>query len=48
MDKSKKDHKSRDVFEEVAKRLGCDLNLKEFDKKLGKIARSNPKAEKGK
>ena len=27
-------------FESVAKRLGCDPNMKAFDKKLGKIAKA--------
>jgi len=30
--------------ESVAKRLGCDPDLKAFDKKLGKIARAKPSA----
>lgn len=37
-----------DDFESVAKRLGCDPDLKAFDKKLGKIARAKSKREKGK
>lgn len=31
-----------DDFESVAKRLGCDQDLKAFDKKLGKIALARP------
>jgi hypothetical protein len=31
----------KDDFESVAKRLGCNPDLKEFDKKLGKIVKSN-------
>jgi hypothetical protein len=37
----------RDAFESVAKRLGCDPDLKAFDKKLGKIARANPPVRRG-
>lgn len=37
-----------DDFESVAKRLGCDPDLKAFDKKLGKIAKSKPKRGKAK
>jgi hypothetical protein len=33
-------------FESVAKRLGCDPDLKAFDKKLGKIARTEPPSHK--
>jgi hypothetical protein len=29
-------------FESLAKRLGCDQDLKAFDKKLGKIAKVKP------
>ncbi len=35
-----------DDFETVAKRLGCDPDLKAFDKNLGKIARTKTKADK--
>ena len=37
--KQSKVAKKPDDFESVAKRLGCDPDLKTFDKKLGKIAR---------
>ena len=36
--------KKADDFESVAKRLGCDPDLKAFDKKLGKLARAKPSA----
>jgi hypothetical protein len=31
-----------DSFESVAKRLGCDSDLKALDTKLGKIAKAKP------
>jgi len=36
----KKKRKPSDDFETVARRLGCDPDMKAFDKKLGKITRS--------
>ena len=36
--------KQPDDFESVAKRLGCDPNLKEFDKRLRKLAKPEPDA----
>jgi hypothetical protein len=36
----KKTRNTLDDVESVAKRLGCDPDLKGFDKKLGKLARA--------
>ena len=38
--KTKREPTGPDDFESVAKRLGCDPDLKAFDKKLGKIAKT--------
>ena len=40
--KSRTDSKAQD-FESVAKRLGCDPDLKKFDDQLRKIAKAKPK-----
>ena len=52
MEKSKSQrtqtNRKADDFESVAKRLGCDPDLKEFDKKLERVARTQPKTENGK
>ena len=40
MAKAKPKQSKKDDFESVAKRLGCDPDLKTFDAKLGKIARA--------
>jgi hypothetical protein len=50
MSKAKPKQKPRklpDDFASVAKRLGCDQDLKEFDKKLGKIAKATKSLKTG-
>jgi hypothetical protein len=41
--KPQQSNKEPEDFESVAKRVGCDPDLKTFDKKLGKIARASSK-----
>ncbi len=42
--KKSRKQKQPDDFKSVAKRLGCDENKAAFEKKLGKIARSQKSA----